>query len=258
MAESSGKTVFRWIGQFVLAVIVLVLLAVLYLAFKPIEMHRYTLTNGDRVIVFQEMIHLAEPSFYDQVLKDEAYYKRHGYRFVYERVRGTPQQEAALIKLLGLPSGYLQKMAPALGLDTQSSPRYWGMIGPHDVNADLTADQVLNLAQAAGIKPESVPPSEDRLLAGGPPHGARRFFLHALVRLMLNARDILPKPPQMEAMMHIILQTRNQRLFQVVQSLPDRKILIHYGMLHFAGWWAMQQHADPRWHIIRDVAYRAL
>lgn len=258
MAKGSGKAAVRWLLRIVLAVVLIVLLAVLYLAFKPIEMHRYTLTNGDRVIVFQEMIHLAEPSFYDQVLKDEAFYKRHGYRFVYERVRGTPAQETALVKLLGLPSGYLQTMAPALGLDTQSSPRYWGMIGPNDVNADLTANQVLTLAKAAGIKPEANPPPEDQLLAGGPPHGIKRFFLHALVRLMLNARDILPKPPQLEAMMHIILQMRNQKLFQTIQSLPDRRILVHYGMLHFAGWWAMQKQADPRWHIVQDVTYRAL
>lgn len=258
MAKGAGQSLLGWIGKIALAIFLVVLVAVLYLAFKPIEMHRYTLTNGERTIVFQEMIHLAEPSFYDQVLADEASYKKQGYRFVYERVHGTAEQEAELVKLLGLPSGYLQRMAPALGLDTQSSPRYWRMIGPRDINADLTADQVLQLAHAAGIKPEASPPPEDKFLSGGPPHGAKRFFLHAVVRFMLNAREILPKPPQLESMMHIILNTRNQKLFQTIQALPDQKLLVHYGMLHFAGWWAMQQQADPRWHVVQDISYRAL
>lgn len=233
--------------------------AVRYFAKKPVQMHRYTLTNGDRTIIFQEMMHLAHDSFYDQVLYDLAEFKRSGFTVAYERVHGTEEENQELCDTLGLPEGYVKQLAPILGLSVQSCPRYWNSMEDTDINADMSVRELIDRAQALGIRPVfQAPANMGKFFERLSLNSRQQEFAHGLIRLSLHAYPIMPTPPQMQDVMELLLDRRNEKLFEIIQVMPQKRVLIHYGKAHFPGWWSLMQKHDPHWSIIEDIEYTAL
>lgn len=230
-----------------------------YFAKKPVQMHRYTLTNGDRTIIFQEMMHLAHDSFYDKVLGDLAELKRSGFTVAYERVHGSDEENQELCQTLGMPEGYVKQLAPILGLSVQSCPRYWNAMDDNDINADMSVRELIDRARAMGIQPVfRAPLNMGKLLERVSLNSRQQELAHGLIRLSLHAYPILPVPPQMQDVMELLLDRRNEKLYDIIQALPQKRILIHYGKAHFPGWWSLMRNRDPRWTIIEDIEYTAL
>ena len=66
----------------------------------PATLARITLSNGEKTVVFQSMMHIASPGFYDDIKKDMEQLVWQDYVFFYEWVK--PGSEASLEKLSNL------------------------------------------------------------------------------------------------------------------------------------------------------------
>lgn len=52
--------------------------------YAPATLPRITITNGDKTVIFQSMMHVASPEFYDEVRNDMTNLQSHDFVFFYE------------------------------------------------------------------------------------------------------------------------------------------------------------------------------
>lgn len=81
-----------------------VLFGIVYLTniYTPATLPRTTITNGEKTVVFQSMMHIASPGFYDEIEADMRELSTHEYIFFYEGVRSdSPESLEKLSKLMG-------------------------------------------------------------------------------------------------------------------------------------------------------------
>tara|TARA_R110002096_G_scaffold232313_1_gene422194 strand:+ start:1204 stop:1959 length:756 start_codon:yes stop_codon:yes gene_type:complete len=60
----------------------------------PVVVDKHTMTNGERTIVFQEMIHIGEEQFYTKIISETKAYKKNGFQFFYELLLRGNNEEA--------------------------------------------------------------------------------------------------------------------------------------------------------------------
>lgn len=69
----------------------------------PATLPRMTISNGEKTVIFQSMMHIGSPGFYRDIKKDMEGLRGREYIFFYEGVRpGTPEGMAQLSKLMGI------------------------------------------------------------------------------------------------------------------------------------------------------------
>jgi hypothetical protein len=210
----------------------------------------YEMTDGDRTIVFVEMLHVGTAAYYEAVRRTIAEEGARGATYLYERVgKGTPEEEARLRALLGYDIGMraqrelLAFLARAGGLVVQPQDSFLGLTGRPDVRADLTVTEILDRLPP-GIRP--APPAavrNDGRIAGIRAWAERLGFLDdrnpvrrwlarqavlAAIRLSIVQRHARkPEPRQDEK----VMGSRDRHLADVVAATPGR-IVITYGASH--------------------------
>lgn len=50
----------------------------------PASLPRITITNGEKIVIFQSMMHIASPGFYEDIRKDMEQLRDEDYVFFYE------------------------------------------------------------------------------------------------------------------------------------------------------------------------------
>ncbi len=70
--------------------------------YAPATLPRITISNGDKTVVFQSMMHIASPEFYTAVKKDMQKLSHDDYVFFYEGVKaGSPESLKKLSQFMG-------------------------------------------------------------------------------------------------------------------------------------------------------------
>ena len=64
--------------------ILLILVSIFIYTHSTMELNEITLSNGNKTIIFQEMAHIASPSFYKTVDNNKMNYSKEGYYYVFE------------------------------------------------------------------------------------------------------------------------------------------------------------------------------
>ena len=267
----------------ILALVAVPILGAIWInATQPMLMPHITLSNGEKQVTFQGMVHIGSEPFYQGVVFDMLAAKAQPYDFFFEGVKpGSEASQQKMQELLGTGGRNLndvyKSIATVCGLQFQSdyfSAFTKDLVSEPDryVGADVTTDEMIDewnrlisekpaLAdEQAASRPESEPGAEentarlfgtaDTLAAG--PGKLRALICQAYFNIVLGPAPEDQKSPFSQL---VVLDFCNRRLVDRIISHPGDHIYITYGAAHIPGVYRYLREHDPNWHIV-DVEQR--
>lgn len=242
-------------------------------AISPAQMTQYTLSNGEKQVVFQEMIHIAKPRFYTQVQDDITAFKQNGWVYFFEGVKpGKKENSDKFDKALWIkfsPDLY-KNISKLYGLEYQNNSDFLWLVNDLDFNIDTDLDTVIALYEEKKQKTQAVQEeteipidvSEDliEVLSGLQP---RQLTLMIYVnQAIMNAivqsdgtKDFLQNNFNNQLLFDVILNERNKIVTKQIISGEHKKMFITYGQLHFSWILDLLQESDSNWKIISQKTY---
>lgn len=254
----------------------IVALPLYYLALRtdlaPLTVPQATLSNGKKTVVFQGMMHIGSEGFYKSVVYDLEAALSQGYAIYYEGVRGDPAGDAWFSETLAgggdLNTNY-QTFGDACGLQFQGP--YFQILAAdmkarpdRHVEADVTTAEMMaeyqrlvasDPAFAAAVEKAKAPaPKADETdqmtqlldwLADATP-GQRKILGLACRGWMTMLLGSKSEPSPLDP---VILDFRNRKLAERIETSADDKIFITYGAGHLPGLLDLLQAHDPAWEI---------
>ena len=252
---------------------------VYYLAFqvdaRPMVVPAVTLSNGDKTIVFQGMMHVGAESFYKSVVYDLEDALSQGYRLYYEGVQsGTKESDKWFSDNLaggGDLSGNYRTMATACGMKFQTdyfSPlaRDFSVHPERHVMADVTTLQMQQeyerlmktdpgfdrevKEKARKDKEQAVQMNE--FLTGVVEWQKKstkdqQYLAGVICRGFFNV--LLSATPQPGVLDPVVLDLRNRELVKRLLADDSKKIYVTYGSHHLEGVLPMLKQKDARWQV---------
>lgn len=273
----SRNTFFKLALASFFTIIVIIGFPLYYLTYvtlsKPVLVPQATLTDGDKTIVFQGMMHIGREEFYKSVVYDLENALSTGYKLYYEGVvPSNPTSDKWLrdyvthgVDLSELYNNFANlcglkfqlKYFEFLALEMKKHPE-------SHLNADVTTAQMqseydrlmktdTDFFKAVNEEKQSLAPdnmgiaqkffewekngSIDRQKAVG-------FVCRGLLTMVLN-HPRASKPGQSK----IILDFRNKNLVDTISKDKAKKIYITYGAEHLKGVMALLKERNPKWEM---------
>ena len=269
--------------------VVLISLPVYYLSFEvnahPSALPQVTLTNGNKTVVFQGMVHVGSEPFYKSVVYDLEKALAEGYTLFYEGVQPSPGEgdEWFSENLAGggdLSDNY-KMLSSVCGLQFQLD--YFSLLTvdmkahpERHVTADVTTlemkreyDRLVktNPAFAAAVKKKPAAKNDAAKADDSDPldfltayarDGSRdqKNILGILCRGLINQNiGAMSSDGPLEP---VILDFRNRNLVQQIITHHSKKIYITYGAAHLPGVLALLKEKDPKWRVVSTKWMRAV
>jgi hypothetical protein len=253
------KTIFKILSLLSITFSVIVIFYIFNLGKTPLKMNEYTLSNGEKTIIFQEMVHIGETSYYETINEKLLDYRNKGFKFAYEQVNIKSNEETEELKeLTGITVDIYGKIGNVLALDSQKS--HMNMILEEDLNADVTGAELISLLKTHKEKNKKEGKKEETEDIGESLRfienlGNLSDYQKNIVKLMFRA--ILKVAGDNSEMFmeegtyiqKVILESRDQALFDKVKKLNADKLVIHYGKFHYKGFFDRLQKEDSNWKI---------
>ena len=228
----------------------------------PATLPKITISNGEKTVIFQSMMHIGSENFYAAVQRDMELLRGRDFVFFYEGVEPwTEESIAELSRLTGMEISetMYQLSAQMSWLVLQDIERYRSIIP--STNVDISTDEIVELARAAAIEyPEPLDAALITQITEIYPtlNDFQKKILQIISRGGLNLLLRMYTNPALEQnlksqlpVFEIILDKRNMILAEAILASPVPNIYIHYGALHYAGVLQILEERDPRW---REVA----
>lgn len=220
------------IGAVLIAIITMSALFI-SLSLITYKVNTYKFTNNSKTIIFQEMVHFGEDSYFMSVNEDITNYKNKDYVYFYELINVESEEDKALmISNLGLTENVFKTIADSTKLDSQHNHMN---IKNEDVNADITAKQLNDnfskenhdnkvLVEANKIVNDVFSKfSFDSQLS--------TFISRNIMKLglIINKYFSVQDP----TVNKVIIEQRNDVLLSMIKESSNDKIYVQYGQLHF-------------------------
>ncbi|WP_374035409.1 hypothetical protein ACES2I_06605 [Bdellovibrio bacteriovorus] len=240
----------------------------------PITVPQVTMTNGQKTVVFQGMMHIGSESFYKSVVYDLENALSSGYKLYYEGIRpGTPASDKWFKDILAGGkdlSGNYRSLATLCGLkfqldyfplvmsdqikhperhlvadiSTETMQNEYNRLIKSDTDFSKAMEQSLKRSQAPDdlgsieefVKWQQAGDKNQKLVSG---IVCRGFMTRALQ----NAND------KDQPLNRVILDFRNRNLADFIHKDKSPKIYVTYGSAHIKGVLAELQSHDPKWNI---------
>lgn len=258
--QSATKTFFKIFGILTLTILAISLTYLSIFLGTPLKMKEYTLTNGKQTIIFQEMVHIGETDYYKQVEENLKQYRLDGYVYAYEQVRVSTQEEATqLMELTGLGVDTYGIISEHLGLDNQKN--HMGHIQEGDINADMSAADLIVLMKDYKVKNPHVEDMdaniEESLNSIKDSSDFAKKVIKAAMRGMLKIASEGNVNIGEGLLQDVILKERDQKMFDIISNIQSDKIVVHYGALHFRGFFEKLKEQDSNWKIVEEKEIKA-
>jgi hypothetical protein len=253
---------------------------VYYLSYRveaaPLILPQATLSNGEKTVVFQGMLHIGSEGFYKSVVYDLEVALAAGYRLFYEGVQpSTAEADRWFSDTLAggkdLSASH-KEMAGACGLafqldwfeplvaDMKERPQrhLTADVTTAEMKAEfdrLVASDASFAAEASRKRAQAATGDAD----GGPLDAVLNMFRNGtagqkqlaglvcrgMFSMLLDPRNERPAA-QID---RVLLDFRNVKLVERILAEPNPRIYITYGTAHLKGVLALLQQNDPRWKV---------
>nr|MDD3720028.1 hypothetical protein [Candidatus Gracilibacteria bacterium] len=235
---------------------------------NPATMPQFTISNGQKTVVFQAMSHIARPDFYKQVEQEIRDFKTSSGVLFYEGVKeGTKESNDKFDQALGVnftPDLY-KNMSRLYGVTFQDNSKLLGLVNNLDFNVDLTLDEVVKIYEekvknngTKNVNNQEVINASDEIIAQLSTLNDRELKILVYInQAILNL--IIKNDKEMKKLLEnfgnpdlldVILDERNKNLADNIEKSEYNKIFITYGLLHFEGVLKLLQESDSKWKII--------
>ena len=231
---------------------------------SPAKMPSYWLINGEKIILFQWMSHIASPSFYSQVQSNIQWWKTEGAVLFFEGVRpGTEENAKKFNKLIGVEfdADIYKNFSKLYGLVPQKNEDFLWLANNKDFNVDLSIDEVMSIYETrfpdtdydakeaidisgqVAMLLENLKPRELSVLV---------YFNQAIVNTIIKSEGIRTWLLEISGntnIFDIILDDRNSHVVSELESSSEEFIIVLYGLMHFEGIYEELRKNDPSWRI---------
>lgn len=250
---------------------------------STVSINTYTLSNGEKTVVFQSMYHIGLRSFYQEVGEEMNDYRNKGYRVLFEGIgatdfkplrKGEVGYEEAVSKYnsyhdinkkilddMDKKSVYKESKYTYQSIELSRYMAY------DDIYADLSYKSLHSLAddkaKEENIKEKSV--IEYKNFDTSYSSSSNRLLDNDKLYIYLeNIRDFpvfkfydyftLPLleyfMPTIKLRNEITINARNKHLVKHILEEPEKLIYITYGQSHFKGVFDGLKESDPNWKIV--------
>ncbi len=270
--RAKEKPIFSvFLGGFLYSVSIIIIflstllfwLAYYFNEINPAKMPEYTISNGEKIVKFQTMIHIANPSFYNKVKQNLIDFKKSSAVYFFEWVKPwTKENNEAFNKALWIKFDkdlYLN-LSKLYWVSPQNNFIFLNQINDKDFNVDIWIDEIIKFYN---IKTKNIETSKNS------PIDANKEILKVLSNLnqrelkilvyfnqaILNAliwnKTILKNMENMnnKELFNVILDERNKILANEIINSKYKKIFVTYWKLHFDWVFEILKQNDKNWKI---------
>lgn len=233
------------------------------------KMPEYTISNWEKTVVFQAMVHIASQSFYDEIVDNLTKFKQDWWVYFFEWVKPwTKENMDAFNDAIGIEfeSDLYENFSKLYWVTFQKPEDFLWLVNELDFNVDLDINQIIELYNKKNITSWN---QKNKLIS---PIDANKEILNTLSSL--NDRElkiliylnqailnliiwsdslqwVLSENFNNEVLFDIILNWRNKVLVDEISKSKYDKIYITYWLLHFKWVFEELQKQDPRWQIVK-------
>jgi hypothetical protein len=240
---------------------------------KPLTVPQATLSNGEKTVVFQGMVHVGSEPFYKGVVYDLEKALTEGYVIYYEGIQSAPEGDKWFSDTLadgGDLSANYKMLSDVCGLKFQLD--YFQMLSAdmqarpeRHVTADVTTADMLHEYErlvaadpdfAARVQPAKAEAESKADASGG---------LNSVVNMLVDGTPdqkrlvgyacrgfftwALSRPAEPAPLDPVILDFRNKALANRIAGETNPLIYVTYGAGHLPGLLRDLQALDPKWQI---------
>ncbi|MBS9775455.1 TraB/GumN family protein [Candidatus Gracilibacteria bacterium] len=236
---------------------------------SPSKLDQYTISNGEKTVIFQSMMHIGREGFYKEIQQELTQAKKNGYVYFYEGVRpGKKENHKKFNEALGLQfdANLYKNISKMYGMTYQTPQMFLGLVNNLDFNIDTNIDEIMNeyekITKGKTIeKQESFDANKEieTVLNTLTPRELEvfQYINKALLNTLFSNEEIF-KNLQIQGnkyLFDVILDKRNEHLVQEIIKSEHKKIFVTYGALHFDGVLKMLQKNDKNWKIINTKPF---
>lgn len=235
---------------------------------SPAKMPFYTISNGNKIVKFQAMVHIGTPNFYKSVQKNIRQSKKNGYVLFFEGVKSWKEENMKKFdQALGInftPDLY-KNFSRLYGLTFQDNSQLLGLVNNYDFNIDLTIDEIIRLYDELPKNEAKNIPSEVQdvdTLVLEELSKLNEKQLQILVYVNQAIMNFIIKNDKLQKgilanfwnsnLFEVILNKRNELIVSEIQKSKYDKIFITYWLLHFQGIFDKLKEKDKNWKIIKQ------
>lgn len=239
---------------------------------NPLTIQQHTITNGEKTVVFQEMIHIASQNYYDNIAQEITQYKQDWFVHFYEWVKAGSQENSNAFNTalwVKFDENLYKNMSKLYWLVPQNNADFLGLVNDKDFNVDTNIDYIM--WEYEKIKSENK--IEKKYSA---PVDVSAQAIETLAQLEWRELEILvfmnqailsafTKNDQLVDIVHtnfwnqelynIILDGRNSIIADKIIESEYKKIFASYGALHFKWILKLLQENDPNWKVVETKDY---
>lgn len=242
------------------------------LIYKPLIIEQITISNWDKTLVFQKMIHIAKSDYYKSIVQEIKQYKQDGYVYYFEWVKWwTQESENSFNKALWIEFdkdlyGNLSKL---YDLMPQDNSIFLNIINDKDYNIDMNIDTIISeyelLKQEQNITKEYSSPIDinKEIINSLSQISDRQLKVLQLINLtflttLTKNEEFLESIQNKfwnQLLFQVILDGRNQVIVDSIIESEDKNIFATYWALHFK--WVLEwlQEQDKNWKVISTKSF---
>lgn len=239
---------------------------------NPLTIEQNTITNWEKTVVFQNMIHIWSENFYDKIAQEITKYKQDGYVYFFEWVKlGSQESSKAFDEALWVEfdEDLYDNMSKLYGLVSQNNSMFLWLVNELDFNVDTNMDNIIweyeNLKIEKNIQKQYEAPIdvnsqtiETLAHLQGRELQMLIFVNQAILSAMTKNETIMNQIQNTfwnEELFEVILHGRNKIVAEEIIQSEYNKIFATYWALHFDGILEILQQDDPNWKIVETKEF---
>lgn len=234
---------------------------------SPAKMPTYTLTNGEKTLIFQWMSHIGTQNFYNQVQELIKTYKTNDFVLYFEWVRpGSEKNHEQLNKALWVKfdQDTYKHMSQLYGLVKQDNSIFLWLVNNKDFNIDISVDDIIgkyqNIKTSAGITERNYenPLDVNELIVSELSQlndkqlKILQYINKAFINIIIKSNSlqrIIQNNFANKELFEVILNERNKVIAEEIIFSEHTNIITIYGLLHFEWVFELLKQNDIKWRI---------
>lgn len=236
----------------------------------PLVLQQHTISNWNKTLVFQDMIHIWSEQYYKNIATEIADFKNKGYVYYFEWVRpGTSENMNKFNHALGIEfdEKLYKNLAATYGLVPQDATMFLNIVNNKDINVDQNIDEIIQQYEALRIEKNMEKPQKNKpinvnteivtLLAWLEWRELEllQFVNKSMLSLLTKNEQFLSSIQENfwnQELFEIILEWRNVTVADKIINSEDTLIFATYWALHYDWVLELLQENDPSWKVVEN------
>lgn len=239
---------------------------------KPLNLEQVTISNWDKTVVFQKMIHIWKQNYYSKIADDITQYKKNWFVYYFEWVKWWSDESIDAFNQalwIEFDKNLYDNLSKLYWLIPQNNLEFIWLVNEKDYNIDMNIDQIISEYKELKIEnnitqnyeaPIDVNTEIINTLAELNPRQLQLLqFVNLTFLTTLTKNESFLQSIQNsfgnQLLFEIILEWRNNVVVEKIINSENKNIFATYWALHFK--WILQwlQENDPKWKIVSKKSF---